>query len=151
MASLALCLQPLRPYTHMMMASIPGAPLPDTLPSDSFLCTAKESRGAATTSGLWVWVGRCYAQHGAEILRRRSGCLRQRRCSKDRRRQAAARVQNDPQRCRLHDPRVERQESAEHIVLRVRQQFQTHVAIQGPRPEAMRRREEDGVSEVTAS
>jgi hypothetical protein len=49
----------------MMMASIPGAPLPDTLPSDTLLCVAKESRGAATTSGLWVGVDRCYSQHGS--------------------------------------------------------------------------------------
>jgi hypothetical protein len=94
----------------MMMASIPGDPLPDTLPSDALLCAAKESRGAATTSGLWVGVGRCYAQHGAETLQRRSGCWRQRRCSDDRRRQTAARVQHSPHRCRLHGLRVEQQE-----------------------------------------
>ena len=36
----------------MMMALIPGAPLPDTLPSDALLYAAKESIGTATTSGV---------------------------------------------------------------------------------------------------
>jgi hypothetical protein len=35
----------------MMMASIPGAPLSDTLPSDALLFVAKESTGPATIQG----------------------------------------------------------------------------------------------------
>ena len=71
-ASLALCLQPLGPSTHMMMASIPGAPLPDTMPSDALLYAAKKSIGTASTSG-GIGAGRCDVLHRANILRRRSG------------------------------------------------------------------------------
>jgi hypothetical protein len=42
----------------MMMASIPGAPLPDTVPSDALLYAAKKSIGTASTSG-GIGVGRC--------------------------------------------------------------------------------------------
>jgi hypothetical protein len=42
----------------MMMASIPGAPLPDTMPSDVLLYAAKESIGTASTS-RGIKAGRC--------------------------------------------------------------------------------------------
>ena len=42
----------------MMMASIPGAPLQDTLPSDALLYAARKKIGTASTSG-GIGVGRC--------------------------------------------------------------------------------------------
>jgi hypothetical protein len=42
----------------MMMASIPGAPLRDTVPSDALPFAAKKSNGTASTSG-GIGVGRC--------------------------------------------------------------------------------------------
>jgi hypothetical protein len=41
-----------------MMAFIPGAPLPDTVPSDALPFAAKKSNGTASTSG-GIGVGRC--------------------------------------------------------------------------------------------
>ncbi len=41
-----------------MMASIPGAPLPDTVPSDALLYVAKKSIGTASPSE-GIGVGRC--------------------------------------------------------------------------------------------
>ncbi len=74
------------------MALIPGAPLPDTLPSDALLYAAKESIGTATTSGV---------ERGGQVrlyTRREEAAAaeqlaRGRRCSDKGRRQPAARRQ----------------------------------------------------------
>ena len=60
----------LRPSTHMMMASIPGAPLPDTVPSDAL--PLLQSRAMAQRPLQGDRGGQVRPPLGAQRARRRS-------------------------------------------------------------------------------